>query len=111
MANSACSSRSIRSSDITTYKPQNIVLTGAALARHLFLAGHRLFLIGVDGDELSHTVHVHLPSVLKSQGHCTDQPSSSSSRLSSCTADLRDRAAIQSAIEQAVDSWTSGSRY
>ncbi|KAB5522127.1 hypothetical protein GE09DRAFT_1293823 [Coniochaeta sp. 2T2.1] len=86
-------------------KPRNIVLTGAArgigraLARHLFLAGHKLFLIDVDGDELSHTVNVHLPSALKSQDQSANQ---ASSRVSSCTADLRDRAAIQSAIEQAA---------
>ncbi|OIW22549.1 short chain dehydrogenase [Coniochaeta ligniaria NRRL 30616] len=77
-------------------QPRNIVLTGAArgigraLARHLYLGGHKLFLIDVDGDELSHTANVHLPSALKSQS------------VSSCTADLRDVKVIQSAIQQAA---------
>lgn len=91
-------------------KPRNIVLTGAArgigraMARHLFLGGHKLFLIDVDGDELSHTVNVHLPSALRSQRHDDDQSvsSSSSSRVSSCTADLRDVKTIQSAVARAA---------
>lgn len=89
-------------------KPRNIVLTGGArgigraLARHLYLAGHKLFLIDVDGDELSHTVNVHLPSVLQSQSRSQYQDKSSSNRVSSCTADLRDVKVIQSAIQQAA---------
>lgn len=90
-------------------KPRNIVLTGAArgigraLSRHLFLGGHKIFLIDVDESELSHTVNVHLPSVLKSPSQTTSssiQPSSSN--VSSCTADLRDAKAIDSAISQAA---------
>lgn len=91
-------------------KSRNIVLTGGArgigraIARHLFLAGHRLFLIDVDGDELAHTVNVHLPSALKaqSQSQTTPPDQSSSCRVSSCTADLRDVKVIQSAIQQAA---------
>lgn len=89
-------------------KPRNIVLTGGArgigraIARHLFLGGHNLFLIDLDGDELSHTVNVHLPSVLKSQSRGQPQTQSVSNRVSSCTADLRDVKAIQSAIGQAA---------
>ena len=76
-------------------KPRHIVLTGAArgigraLARYLFLGGHKLFLIDVDGEELAHTADVHLPSV--------------SGRVSSCAADLRDVKAIQSAVEKAAE--------
>ena len=78
--------------------PRHIVLTGGArgigraLARHLLLGGHKLFLIDVDGDELSHTVSVPLPSVSESV----------TSRVSSCTADLRDVEAIQSAVDKAA---------
>jgi len=70
------------------------------MARHLFLGGHKLFLIDVDEDELSHTVNVHLPSALKAQSSSPDQ--SSTSRVSSCTADLRDIKVINDAIAQAA---------
>lgn len=89
-------------------KPRNIVLTGGArgigraLARHLLLGGHKLFLIDVDGDELSHTVNVHLPSVLKAQSQSQSPGQSVSDRVSSCTADLRDVKAIQFAVQQAA---------
>jgi NAD(P)-dependent dehydrogenase (short-subunit alcohol dehydrogenase family) len=88
-------------------KPRNIVLTGGArgigraLTRHLFLGGHKLFLIDVDGEELSYTINEHLPSVIKAQPESSQQQHDTS-RVSSCAADLRDAKAIQAAVEQAA---------
>jgi NAD(P)-dependent dehydrogenase (short-subunit alcohol dehydrogenase family) len=90
---------------MTTTTARNIVLTGAArgigraIARHLYLAGHKLFLIDVDEAELSYTVNEHLPAALAANSNAD---TTSPNRLSSCTADLRKPAAIQEAINAAA---------
>lgn len=85
--------------------PRNIVLTGGArgigraIARHLYLAGHKLFLIDVDDEELNYTVNKHLPAAL---AQAKPQSNFSENRVSSCTADLRKPSAIQEAIDSAA---------
>lgn len=90
--------------------PKHIVLTGAArgigraIARHLYLAGHKLFLIDIDEAELAHTVNVHLPAVDQASSECESQHQSSSlsKKVLSCVANLRDPAAIGNAVSSAA---------
>lgn len=92
-----------RQADMSEKK--NIVITGGArgigraVARHLALSGHRLFLIDIDTEELKYTANSHIPGALTGQVNGTKAPSS----IGHGVCDLRDPIAIRDTIKAAAD--------